>query len=139
MMKRRRQQLRLHSDHSEEAPFHMNTLHSNPLQRTRYARNEIEPWSVAKKGPIIQNLKTTRLFLEIRINDTYESILTSRSVRLTEMRSEAMRLNWLILNCSFIFTCCASGMTTACPISPGAVAARGFSTETNKHVIKRGN
>ncbi len=50
---------------------------------------------------------------------TYESMRTSLSVLLTEMMSDAIRLNWLILNFSFISASCDLGITTALPISPG--------------------
>lgn len=61
-------------------------------------------------------------------NITYASMRTSGSDRLAEMRSVASRLNWLIMNFSFISTWRSSAMTTGRPISPGASGLRGFST-----------
>lgn len=51
---------------------------------------------------------------------------TSGSERLRAIISEAMRLNWLILNISFIFSCCSLGITTGFPPSPGP--SRGLDT-----------
>lgn len=44
--------------------------------------------------------------------------------------SLAIRLNWLILNSSFIFSCSSLGMTTALPISPGPSWRRDITAAT---------
>lgn len=63
---------------------------------------------------------------------TYPSSRTSGSDRLRAIISEAMRLNWLILNISFIFSWFSLGMTTGFPPSPGP--SRGLARESaRKH------
>lgn len=50
---------------------------------------------------------------------THPSSLTSGKLLFRAIRSLAIRLNWLILNSSFIFSWSSFGMSTAFPISPG--------------------
>lgn len=50
---------------------------------------------------------------------TYPSSLTSGNDLFNEIMSLAIRLNWFILNISFILSCLSGDITTAFPCSPG--------------------
>ncbi len=68
----------------------------------------------------------------------YPSRRTSGSDRLRAIISEAMRLNWLILNISFIFSWFSLGITTGFPPSPGPSRglARASAVDTDKHTAQ---
>lgn len=58
---------------------------------------------------------------------------TSGSDRLRAIISEAMRLNWLILNISFIFSWFSFGITTGFPPSPGPSRGLDRASAVNTH------
>ena len=55
----------------------------------------------------------------------HASILTSLRDLLTETMSLTTKLNWLILNFSFLSSRSSAGVCTLCPISPGAPSVLG--------------
>lgn len=63
---------------------------------------------------------------------THPSSLTSGRLLLSAIMSLAIRLNWLILKSSFIFSCSSLGIITAFPISPGASWVRDITAGTQK-------
>lgn len=66
---------------------------------------------------------------------THPSRRTSGRDRLRAIISEAMRLNWLILNISFIFSWFSFGITTGFPPSPGP--SRGLLRESTDTHVRR--
>lgn len=68
--------------------------------------------------------RTMREWHFIQSMMAHPSKRTSGRDRLNAIISEAMRLNWLILNMSFIVSCFSFGITTGLPPSPGP--SRGF-------------
>lgn len=61
---------------------------------------------------------------------------TSGSDRLRAIISEAMRLNWLILNISFIFSWFSLGITTGFPPSPGPSRGLVRASAVHTHIMQ---
>lgn len=70
---------------------------------------------------------------------THPSRRTSGSERLRAIISEAIRLNWLILNISFIFSWFSLGITTGLPPSPGPSRGLTSASAVDAHIYKSEN
>lgn len=91
-------------------------------------------FAIKPKLSISNNLNRRSLY--VWRGSTYPSALTSGSVLLRAILSDASRLNWFNLNFSLRSSSSSGGMTTARPLSPGQWLGLLLTTGKKNNVIR---